>query len=285
MGIFYMQRAISNSISKTHTTPVWRTIRPTISVSRNSVRRFAGLFTLAVILGAWQLVTSLELVRPFLIPPPADVADKFYIVLTDGRLWLHTRTTLYEVLVGLGVGVGVAVLLGYMIAKSALLEDLLAPIIVTFQSTPNVAYAPLLIIWFGTGIQSKVIICALIVFFPMLMNTIVGLRSTPSDLHDLMRVSRATRWQIFAKLELPYALPVILTGLKTSATLAVIGAVVGEFIVAKAGLGFLVKLARDQYDTPLVFVAVLTLALLAGTLYGLVSLLERRLLAWKRRNG
>ncbi len=106
----------------------------------------------------------------------------------------------------------------------------------------------------------------------------------PLSLHDLMRASRATRWQMFAKLEIPAAMPVLITGLKTSATLAVIGAVVGEFVTASSGLGFWVKLARDQYDTPLVFVAVLALTTIALMLYGLVSLLERRVLAWQIRS-
>ncbi len=247
------------------------------------VRRFAGVATLLLVLGLWQLVTTQGWVRPFLVPAPAAVAAKFQEVLLDGRLWLHTHTTLTEVLLGLGIGVSIGVTVGYCIARSRLLEDLLSPIIVAFQSTPIVAYAPLLVIWFGSGPQSKIITCVLIVFFPMLMNTVVGMRGVPRDLHDLMRVSRATRWQTLTRLEIPAALPVLLTGLKTSATLAVIGAVVGEFIVANAGLGFLINLARSQYDTPLVFVAVITLALMAGTLYAAVSLLERRLLAWQKR--
>ena len=174
--------------------------------------------------------------------------------------------------------------LGYAIAKSPLLCDLLAPIIVTFQSTPIVAYAPLLVIWFDTGMESKIVTCALVVFFPMLMNTVVGIRNVPGGLRDVMRVSQATPLQIFTKLELPAAMPVLMTGLKTSATLAVIGAVVGEFIVAKAGLGFWINLARQQYNTELVFVAMIAMAMMAGSLYAVVSLLERRLLAWQRRS-
>jgi ABC-type nitrate/sulfonate/bicarbonate transport system permease component len=117
----------------------------------------------------------------------------------------------------------------------------------------------------------------------MLMITIAGIRGVPAPLRDLMRVSRATRWQVLVKLEIPAALPVLLTGLKTSATLSVIGAVIGEFIVARAGLGFMITSARSRYDTPTVFVAVITLAAIAGALYALVSLLERHLLAWQRR--
>ena len=151
------------------------------------------------------------------------------------------------------------------------------------QSAPVVAYAPLLVIWFGSGPTSKIVTGALIVFFPMLMNTIVGIRTVPQPLRDLMISMRATRWQTFTKLEVPAAMPVLISGLKISATLAVIGAVVGEFISANAGLGFLINLARSQYDTPLVIISVLTLTLIARFLYGLVSFLERFVLSWQTR--
>jgi len=244
---------------------------------------------LAVLLGVWLGVTESHLVRSFLIPHPGDVAAKFYRVATNGdpiwqsTLWRHTQTTLKEVLLGLSAGLPLGMVLGYLIAKSRWLDSLLSPVIVVFQSTPIVAYAPLLVIWFGNGIASKVLTCALIVFFPMLMNTVVGLRNVPEDWRDLLRVCQANRWQMFTKLELPAALPVLLTGLKTGVALAVIGAVVGEFVAANSGLGFLINLARQQFDTPLVYVGILTLALITGTLYGLASLLERRLLAWQRR--
>ncbi len=226
----------------------------------------------------------LEAFPAFIVPPPIAVAEKLRDVIADGRLWLHAGTTLQEVLAGLGLGVSIGLVLGYLIAKIPGLEKLLSPIIIAFQATPILAYAPLLVIWFGTGITSKVLTGALVVFFPMLMNTVVGIRNVPLNLRDVMRSSQATRWQMFAKLEIPAAMPVLITGLKTSATLAVIGAVVGEFVTANSGLGFWVKLARDQYDTPLVFVAVLALTTIALMLYGLVSLLERRMLAWQIRS-
>mgnify|MGYP005842946631 FL=1 len=246
-------------------------------------RQIASLFTLALALVLWQLVTMLEIYPAFIIPTPQQVVHKGMFVLRDGSLWLHTQTTLTAVLAGLAVGLAAGLTLGYAIALSPLLETLLSPLIVALQSTPVVAYAPLLVIWFGSGPTSKIVTGALIVFFPMLMNTIVGIRGTPSDLRDVMRSMQATRWQMFIKLEVPAALPVLLGGLKVSATLAVIGAVVGEFVSANAGLGFLINLARSQYDTPLVIVAVLMLAVMARLLYSLVSLLEHQLLRWQRR--
>ncbi len=145
------------------------------------------------------------------------------------------------------------------------------------------AIAPLLVIWFKSGMLSKVLICALIVFFPVLVNTMVGLRSAPEDLYDLMRSLRATRWQTFRLLEIPAALPVFLGGLRIGATLSVIGAVVGEFAGADRGLGFLINVGRGMYDTALVFVAVFALVFMALALYGIVIWLEARLLAWQRR--
>lgn len=257
--------------------------RYAILTARYGLRRLAFAATLLAVLGVWYLVTSQGWVRPFLLPAPQAVAGKFQTVLLNGTLWTHTRVTLHAVLVGLAAGVTVGVVLGYAIARIPILEDIFSPFIIAFQSTPVVAYAPLLVIWFGSGVQSKVITCALIVFFPMLMNTVTGVRGVSSSLRDLMRVSGASRWQTLVKLELPAAMPVLLTGLKTSATLSVIGAVVGEFIFARAGLGFLISLARGQYDTPLVFVAVLTLTGIASLLYGLVAVAEHRLLAWRRR--
>lgn len=251
--------------------------------TRTPLRRFASLWTLVLMLVVWQVVAWLQIYPAFIIPAPVAVVEKLYDVILDGRLWLHTQTTLVEVFGGLALGVSFGLALGYVIAKSRLLEDLLSPLIVTLQSTPVVAYAPLLVIWFGSGPSSKVLTSALIVFFPVLMSTVVGLRNTPASLRDLMLSLEASRWQMLTRLELPAALPVLLNGLKTSATLAVIGAVVGEFVSASAGLGFLVNLARNQYDTPLVIVAVLTLALIARLLYGAVAVIERRALAWQRR--
>ena len=146
---------------------------------------------------------------------------------------------------------------------------------------PTVAIAPLLVIWFGPGIFSKVLICALIVFFPVLVNTVVGMRAVSENLRDLMRSMRAARWQPLRLLELPAALPVLLGGLRIGATLSVIGAVVGELVGANRGLGFLINVGRGQYDTALVFVGVFTLVILALSLYGIVLWLEKHLLRWQ----
>ncbi|MCY3946631.1 MAG: ABC transporter permease [Anaerolineaceae bacterium] len=236
----------------------------------------------AAVLLLWQIVAVLQVYPVFIIPPPAAVLQKFVEVSHDGSLLHHSLVTLQAVLAGLAGGAIAGAALGYLVARSPLLEDALAPFVVALQSTPIVAWAPLLVIWFGSGLTSKAITSALIVFFPTFVNTVVGMRNVPASLQDLLRVHRATRWQMLTVLEIPAALPVLLGGLKISATLAVIGAVVGEFVSADAGLGFLITLARSRYDTPLVLVAVIALAVIARLLYGSVSMLERRLLAWQR---
>lgn len=234
----------------------------------------------AVILG-WDLLVRWQGYPAFLLPSPARVAARFAIALRDGSLRLHTLVTLREIFGGLALGLSVAILLGYALAKSRLLERILAPYLVASQAIPIVALAPLLVIWFGTGALSKVLVCALTLFFPVLINTIVGIRSVEADLMDLMRSLQATRWQTFRYLELPASLPVLFGGLKIGVALSVIGAVVSEFVGADRGLGFLVNLARGLFDTPLMFVALFTLMAIALGLYFLVSLFESLLLRWR----
>ncbi len=230
----------------------------------------------------WMLIVRLGDYPAFILPGPADVYDKLTSVIRDGLLWRHTRITLIEISGGLALGLSAATLLGYGMAKSRVLERLLAPYIVASQSVPIVALAPLLVIWFGTGRLSKILVCALTIFFPMLVNTIVGVRSVDPDLAALMRSLKATRWQTFAMLEVPSALPILLGGLKVSVTLSVIGAVVGEFVAADRGLGFLINVARGNFDTPLMFVALLTLVVMALLLYLAVVLAESTLLHRRR---
>jgi NitT/TauT family transport system permease protein len=238
---------------------------------------------MVAITGAWSVLVKVGDYPAFLLPAPRQVWSRFIAAMADGTLWLHTSITLIEILGGLGLGLFTATLLGYLLAKAPLVERFLSPYIVASQSVPIVALAPLLIVWFGFGLVSKVLVCALTIFFPVLINTVVGLRSVEPDLRDLMRTLEATRWQVFRYLELPAALPVLLAGLKIGATLSVIGAVVGEFAQSDRGLGFLVNLAnRGLFDTPLMFVALFVLMTIALALYGSVSAIEALLLKWNR---
>lgn len=248
---------------------------------RSKIRIWPALISLLLALLIWEAVVRIWAFPAFILPSPGLVARELVQAIVDGTLVRHSLVTLGEVAAGLGVGISLATLLGYLLARQPVLERVLSPYIVASQSVPVVAIAPLLVIWFGPGVFSKVLICALIVFFPVLINTVVGLRSVPEDLRDLMRSLQATRWQTARHLEFPAALPVFLGGLRIGATLAVIGAVVGEFVGADKGLGFLINRARGQYDIALVFVAVFALVAMALCLYGGVRLMERKLLAWQ----
>lgn len=229
----------------------------------------------------WQLAVLIFDLPSFILPTPIQVIRRFITAIEDGLIQRHLFITLLEVLLGLSLGAGFATLIGYILAKSPSAEKLVSPYLIASQSIPIVAIAPLMIIWFGPGLLSKVLICSLIVFFPVLINTVVGLREVPQDLHYLMRSLGSTPLKTLCYLEIPAALPIFLGGLRVGATLAVIGAIVGELVGSDRGLGFLINVGRGQYDTALVFVAVITLVVMASSLYGLVLLLESRLLAWQ----
>jgi NitT/TauT family transport system permease protein len=217
----------------------------------------------------------------FILPSPGDVLLRLFDYLPGGQLWHHFRTTIVEALLGGSIGVLFGLLSGYALAKSVVAEKLMAPYLVASQSVPVVAFTPMLILWFGSGLVSKVIICAVIVFFPMTISTMVGLRSVDDRLLELMQTFDADRWQVLRMVEIPAALPNVFGGLKVGGTLSVLGAVVGEFVGAKAGLGFLVNYAAFQLDTPLMFVGLFSLVVLGVGVFSLISVAERRALRWR----
>lgn len=227
----------------------------------------------AVFVAVWA--AAARLYPAFILPGPGDVAARFVAALADGTLGRHAVVTLTEALLGFAIGFAVAVPLGYVIAKQPAIERALAPYIVASQSVPIIALAPLLILWFGHGLTAKVVVCSLVVFFPILVNTVVALRSVDPQSRDLMRSLNATPWQVFRLLEVPASLPILMGGIRMGMTLSVIGAVVGEFVGADTGLGALVNIARGMYDTPLMFVAIFALMALAMSLYLTVTLIER----------
>jgi NitT/TauT family transport system permease protein len=247
--------------------------------------RLLPALSLILFLGGWEALVRIGGYPAFILPSPGRVGQKLIAVALDGTLWRHAGITLAEVLSGLALGAVAATALGYAIARSVTLDRALSPYLVASQAIPVIAIAPLLVIWFGPGLWSKIIVSALIVFFPILVNTIAGLRTVPADLRDLMRGLHATRWQMFTRLEAPAALPTLLAGLKVGATLSVIGAVVGEFAGASAGLGVMINIADGQYDTARMFVGVLALVAMALALYGIVAWIERRALSWRDVNG
>ncbi|MCG3210324.1 MAG: Riboflavin transport system permease protein RibX [Anaerolineae bacterium] len=273
-----MQQTLKTAPSSTY--PVYH---PTLAWWRTHRLELLALpVGLALLIGLWALVALAGNYPAFILPGPAVVFSELAKITTNGTLWHHAQATLFEIFGGLMLGLSAATVLGYLLAKSPFLERLAGPYIVASQSIPAIAIAPLLVIWFGSGKLSKVLICALIVFFPILVNTIVGLRSVDPGLKTLMRSLRANRWQTFVMLEVPAAMPMLLGGLKIGVTLSVIGAVVGEFVGADRGLGYLINLSKGLFNTPQMFAAIIALSIISLILYMLVSSLEHWLLAWRR---
>lgn len=237
---------------------------------------------LSLLLGllAWKWLVVAREIPAFILPPPERVAARFVSAVADGTWWNETRVTLGESLLGFALGFVVANVLGYLLAHNRLLERLVGPYIPASQALPIIAIAPLLILWLGYGQAPKIVAAALMVFFPMLVNTVSGLRQIEPSLREVAQVYGANRWQTLVHVEVPLALPAILSGVKISFTLAVTGATVAEFMGADHGLGVLLNVSRGLFDTPLLFVALLTLVGLAMLAYGLVSALERVLIRW-----
>ena len=233
---------------------------------------------LAVFLVVWQVIVSVGNYPSFILPDPGRVLERFVRAWAQGTLEPHALTTLTEIALGLLAGGLTGLALGILLARSGLAERLLSPYIVAAQATPVLALAPLIALWFGSGLGSKVLICALIVFFPIAVATMVGIRSVDAKLLELARSLRATRWQVLTKLQIPGALPQILGGLRIGVTLSVVGAIVGEWAGGDRGLGVLINLARGSlFDIPLMFATLLTIALIGVGLYLAVVLVERRL--------
>jgi NitT/TauT family transport system permease protein len=234
--------------------------------------------SLAVFVLIWQLVVAISGFKPFVLPGPLTVAQRFLRAWADGLMWPHVAQTLVEILLGFAIGAAVALVVGVILARSRLAERLLSPYLVAAQATPVLALAPLIVLWFGNGLASKLVITTLIVFFPVTVATMVGLRGVDPRLLEMARSFRATSWQVVARVEVPAALPAILGGMRVGITLAVIGAIVGEWAGGDVGLGVLINIARaSMFDTPLMFAALAMLAIIGVTLYLAIVLLERRL--------
>jgi NitT/TauT family transport system permease protein len=256
---------------------------PTKRRGRISARRTLGtvgpaVISLAVFVLAWQAIVIVGDYPPFILPAPLVVAQRFVTAWADGTMWPHFSTTLVEVLLGFAIGASLALVTGVLLARSRLAEKLLSPYLVAAQATPILALAPLIVLWFGVGLTSKLVITTLIVFFPVAIATMVGIRSVDPRLLEMAHAFRATTWQVVRRVEVPAALPAILGGMRVGVTLAVIGAIIGEWAGGERGLGVLINIARGSlFDIPLMFAALLTLALLGVALYLVMILIERRL--------
>jgi NitT/TauT family transport system permease protein len=233
-----------------------------------------------IFIGTWEATVQLFDVPQIILPPPSAIAVAFWISLSNGELPLHLAITMFEVLLGFLLGAATGLLLGFGIALSPLAERLFYPYVVAFQTVPKVAIAPIVVIWFGYGVASKVVITATIAFFPVLANAIVGLRAAPQDQIEMMLSYTASRWHVFHMVRLKQALPYIFVGLDVAIVLSVIGAIVGEFVGAKAGLGFLILQKNFNFDMAGTFVVLIVLSAIGVGLHSLISYAQCRIVFW-----
>lgn len=247
--------------------------------------RFHSLLLLVFLITFWQFGVGFFHVPKFVLPPFSDVMLALYNGLSVGPLaqdgfWYHSFITLTEVLGGFLIGSGVGLLLGMVISESNYLDDLIRPYIAAFQSLPKVAIAPIIVMWMGYGLESKIAIVVMLTFFPVLVTSIAGFKAIETDRIDLLRSLSATRWQIFSKVKFPSALPYIFAGLDVAAAFAVVGAIVGEFVGAQAGLGVMIMQMDAQLDTGGSFAVFLILALMGVALTAGLREVRRRVLGW-----
>lgn len=227
---------------------------------------------------AWQLTVTYSGIRAYLLPSPMSVVQAFWE--PDVPWAQHIWTTTWEIVGAFFMAGAVGVLLGVAIAWSPLIANALVPFLVFLNTLPKVAIAPLFLVWMGYGIFPNMLMGALIGFFPVVINTAVGLSQVEPDMLDLGRVFNAPKWKIFAKIRIPNALPYILSSLKITATAAVVGAIVGEFVASQSGLGYVITTTQSSMNTSLAFAALIWISLVGLVLYGLVVLAARLWAPW-----
>ncbi len=245
----------------------------------------ASLALLVIFLAAWEWGPGFLGIKPFIIPPLSMVANEAVRMWHVSGLMTHTGITAAEVLAGFLIGSALGALIGYLLGMSPTAEIALSPYILALQIAPKVAFAPLFIMWMGFTVYPKILVAVLIVFFPVMVNVLSAIRTVDPDLINLARAFKATRAQIFWKIEFPASMPPLFAGLRIGATLAVIGVVVGELVGGNMGLGYLLSFGEGQANTPMVFVTILMLTLVGGIAYLLVILAEQRVLHYLPKRG
>lgn len=244
------------------------------------VRRwFPPMLFLTALIGLWQLWTSLGHVAPWVLPSPAAVARSGWAV--HGVLVGHTMTTLTEAIVGLVVGTIVGLAIALIIDSIPTVRRAVWPVVVTSQTIPVIVLAPLLAIWFGFGLQPKIVLVALITFFPVTVSAVAGLGGVDPELADLVRSFGGTRRQVLTMVKIPSALPAVIAGVQIAAAYAIGDAVIGEYIGGSSGLGIFIDRSRSSYRTDQMLAGVVVIAVLSIVLFGLVGLVGRRLTPWK----
>ncbi len=237
------------------------------------------LLVLALLL-AWHLYVRLSGISGFILPAPAQVWHAYIAEVATPNLWKHSWATVYETIAGFAWATAIGVALGTVIGRWRWLETTLNPLIVATQVVPKVALVPLFVVWFGFGPVSKVLLAAALAFFPILTNTVLGVKSVDLGHRDVMVALNAPRWKTFTRLELPSALPYVLTGMEVGVVLGIIGAVVGEYLGGNSGLGYLLIAKMNAYETDALFAVIIHLTLIGFTFYWLMGSARRLLIPW-----
>jgi NitT/TauT family transport system permease protein len=250
----------------------------TAGTGASLLRKLTPLAGMLAFLLAWQVFVVVWKMPPYLLPSPVAIANTFVAEFPD--LARHGWVTIYEMVAGYALAVGIAVPLAVAITSSRRFNEFVMPTMLFFQIVPKVAIAPLFLVWFGVGATPKILVAFLISFFPIVIDAAVGLRSMSPEMGDLARSMGATRLQVFTRFRLPTSLPYLFSGLKVAATLAIAGTVVGEFVGADKGLGYLLLVTNSNMQTALMFATIVALTIIGFVFYYLVELLEAMLIPW-----
>lgn len=266
-------------------TPATKVVPPrrgkTSFLDSRTARVLLPIAVLAAAIGGWEVSVQTGAVNPITVPAASDTFTALVEIMQTAYFWEATWLTLQETLWGFAIGAVLGLVIGALTGTFKLFRTALWPFVVAFQNTPRVALAPVFLTWFGFGMTSKVVMAAVICFFPVVINTVAGLASVDDNARTLFRTYGASTSQTFFKLTLPTAAPIAFAGVKTALTLALLGAIVGEFVGAAEGLGVLVKEFNFQLEVAKGFAVVIFLALIGLVLYGLIELVEKRLITWK----
>jgi NitT/TauT family transport system permease protein len=248
-----------------------------------SHRLQSGLLAVAVV-ALWEGACRFFDISTLVLPAPFSIAARLYQLVVTGNIWPHLWATGVEIVAGFVFGVVAGLVIGAMVSLIPVVERLVYPYLVALQTLPKVAIAPLFIIWFGYGLTSKIVITALVCFFPVLVSVVAGFHATDRDQLDMMKAFGATKWQTLLRLRIPSALVLIFAGLEIAAVLAVIGAIVGEFVGAQVGLGYLIVALNFSLDVPGVFAVLIVLSAIGLLMHGAMRYAARRYIFWIRRN-
>ena len=244
------------------------------------LRKFLAALVFLALVGIWELLVRLLDVSALIVPPPSAVVRSLLEMLATQSFWTNFGVTFFETMAGFAIGAALALLLGGFVGQFRWLEQTLYPYVVAFQAVPKVAIAPIIVIWFGYGLSSKVVIAATIAFFPVLANTIVGLRSVPREQIDMLLSFTGSQWQVFRMAKVNHALPYVFAGLDISIMMAVIGAIVGEFVGAQAGLGYMIMQRNFSMDAPGTFAILIILSAMGIALHSVVQWVRRLVVFW-----